>query len=109
MTLKSIIITTAIAAVAVLGMTGSASAGKETWYLHKPHVNIGTIATNGKKAHVKGPNPIMKLRWLPDPAQNRASAGFGRGNNTAALATRAPRTHQKYSVIGFASILPETQ
>jgi hypothetical protein len=43
MTLKSIIITTAIAAVAVLEMSGSASAGKQTWERHKPHVNVGTI------------------------------------------------------------------
>ncbi len=52
MTLRTIIITAAIASVAVLEMSGSASAAggsKETWVRTKPHVNVGTIGQVNRK------------------------------------------------------------
>ena len=67
MTLKSIVITTAIAAVAVLEMSGSASAAcgcKQTWERTKPHVNVGMIG------HVK----------------RRKASGHTIGNNTGTQA-----------------------
>ncbi len=44
MTLRKIIIATAITAVAALGTIGSASAAKDRFERVKPHTNVGSIA-----------------------------------------------------------------
>jgi len=41
--MKLTAMTAAIVLAAMIGGTGSASAGKETFHRDKPHVNIGTI------------------------------------------------------------------
>jgi hypothetical protein len=59
MALRTIFITAAITAVAVLGTIGSASAGNETWERNKPHVNLGTTAIMVKDALTTSNNSIQ--------------------------------------------------
>lgn len=73
MTLKSIIITTAIAAVAVLEMSGSASAGKQTWERTKPHVNVGMIG-QVKRQKASGQTKIKRRSATPGYATTGTQA-----------------------------------
>ena len=94
MTLKSIIITTAIAAVAVLEMSGSASAGKQTWESHKPHVNIGTIG-HVKRQKDSGQTKIKRRSATP----GYATTGTQAKGLTGSLEYLAPDLQETLGVV----------